>query len=168
VVALAIAGDDAAFSELIQRRQTYVRNLMRRLCGDGTLADDLAQQALVQAWRSIAKLQSPLAFGGWLRKLAVNTWLQHVRARDQFDPLPEDGVADPGTVSMTTERLDLDASLALLAPAVRLCVVLGYQEGLTHAEISSTTGLALGTVKSHITRGSARLREVLKDYRGDR
>jgi len=109
-----------------------------------------------------------LAFGGWLRKLAVNTWLQHVRARDPFEPLPEEGVADPGTASMTTERLDLDAALALLAPAVRLCVVLGYQEGLTHAQISSTTGLPIGTVKSHITRGAARLREVLKDYRGDR
>ena len=69
---------------------------------------------------------------------------------------------------MTAERLDLDAALALLAPAARICVVLSYQEGLSHAEISTMTALPIGTVKSHVTRGAARLREVLKDYRGER
>lgn len=57
--------------------------------------------------------------------------------------------------------------MGLLAPAVRVCVVLAYQEGMSHAEISSTTALPVGTVKSHITRGAARLRELLKDYRSD-
>ena len=166
VVALAMAGDDAAFSELMQRRHAYVRNLLRRLCRDATLADELAQQAFVQAWRSMSKLRAPSAFGGWLRKLAVNIWLQHLRAHaESLEPLPDEGVVDQGAASTITERLDLDAALALLAPAARLCVVLAYQEGLSHAEISSTTALPVGTVKSHILRGTARLREMLKDYR---
>ena len=61
-------------------------------------------------------------------------------------------------------RLDLDAALARLPPGARLCVVLGYSEGMSHAEISETTGIPLGTVKSHIARGAARLPEILQDY----
>jgi RNA polymerase sigma-70 factor (ECF subfamily) len=168
VIALAIAGDDAAFSELVRRRHAHLRNLLRRLCRDGALADDLAQQAFVQAWRSMSKLRAPLAFGGWLRQVAVNTWLQHVRAQGaQVDPLSEDDLAGEGRWAMVAERVDLDTALAMLAPVVRLCVVLAYQEGLTHAEISSATALPIGTVKSHILRGAARLREALADYRGD-
>ena len=168
VVALAMAGDDAAFSELMQRRHAGLRNLLRRLCRDAALADELAQQAFVQAWRSMAQLRSPLAFGGWLRKLAVNIWLQHVRApAESMQALPVEGIADQTAPAPLAERLDLDAALAQLAPPARLCVVLAYQEGMTHAEICALTALPLGTIKSHITRGAAQLREVLKDYRGE-
>jgi RNA polymerase sigma-70 factor (ECF subfamily) len=65
------------------------------------------------------------------------------------------------------ERLDLDAALATLPPQARLCVVLAYSEGMSHAEISDATAIPLGTVKSHIARGAARLREILHAY-GDR
>ena len=51
VLALAICGDITAFSELVRRRQSWLRNLLRRLCRDPTLADDLAQQVFLQAWR---------------------------------------------------------------------------------------------------------------------
>ena len=80
VVALAIGGDEAAFSELVGRRQTWLRNLLRRLCRDHALADDLAQQVLLQAWRGLPKLRSVAAFGSWLRQMAVNSWLNHVRS----------------------------------------------------------------------------------------
>jgi len=67
----------------------------------------------------------------------------------------------------TAERLDLDAALALLQPEVRLCVVLAYNDGLSHSEIVELTRLPLGTVKSHIARGAARLRQSLAAYAGD-
>jgi RNA polymerase sigma-70 factor (ECF subfamily) len=52
VLALAICGETAAFSELVRRRQSWLRNFLRRLCVDPTLADDLAQQVFLQAWRA--------------------------------------------------------------------------------------------------------------------
>jgi RNA polymerase sigma-70 factor, ECF subfamily len=79
VVALAMTGDDTAFGELVRRRQSPLRNLLRRLCRDPALADDLSQAAFLQAWRSLSSLKAPGAFGGWLRKLAINLWLQHLR-----------------------------------------------------------------------------------------
>lgn len=189
VVALAMSGDDAAFGELVRRRQDVIRNLLRRLCRDAALADDLSQQAFVLAWKSIRTLKSPAAFGAWLRKLAVNCWLQQLRTRKpevalsdaSLEPegLPEAEVGgrvldaaalDRGVLgegaeaSAVTERLDLDAALAQLPPDARLCVVLAYSEGMSHAEICDSTSLPLGTVKSHIARGAARLRDLLRAY----
>jgi RNA polymerase sigma-70 factor (ECF subfamily) len=79
VVALAMSGDDGAFGELVRRRQKRVRDLLRRLCGNHALADDLAQQTFVQAWRGIRALRDPGAFGGWLKRVAVNAWLAEAR-----------------------------------------------------------------------------------------
>ena len=63
VVICAAAGDDNAYSELVRRRQSSIRQLFRRLCRDPALADDLAQQTFLQAWRTINTLKSPAALG---------------------------------------------------------------------------------------------------------
>lgn len=166
VVALAMSGDAAAFSELVRRRQSALRNLLRRLSRDPALADDLAQQAFVKAWRSLPKLRSVAAFGAWLRRLAVNTWLEHVRAAHVL-PMAmaaEELAGVPGRAPATDEQLDLDRALAQLPPDERLCIVLAYGEGMSHGEISALTALPLGTVKSHIRRGGERLRALLDAY----
>ena len=166
VVALAMSGDAAAFTELVHRRQSWLRNLLRRLARDPTLADDLAQQVLLQAWRSLPRLKSVTAFGAWLRRLAVNAWLADLRAT----PPPavsieaEELASAAVVVPRACEELDLDRALARLAPDVRLCVVLAYSEGMSHGEISAATGLPLGTVKSHVRRGAERLRASLHGY----
>ena len=153
-----MSGDAAAFSELVRRRQSALRNLLRRLSRDPALADDLAQQAFVKAWRSLPKLRSVGAFGAWLRRLAVNTWLEHVRAAPALPMASgaEELAAAPGRAPATDEQLDLDRALAQLAPDERLCIVLAYSEGMSHGEISALTALPLGTVKSHIRRGGVR------------
>jgi RNA polymerase sigma-70 factor (ECF subfamily) len=179
LVALAIGGDDAAYGELVRRRQAQIRDLLRRLCRNAALADDLAQQAFLQAWRRIGTLQAPGAFGGWLRKIAVSTWLQHLRAQgsrpegnavtDRTHSQPADqppgaAVDEPAHEPTVAERLDLDRALSQLAPDARLCIVLAYGERMSHREIAEATDLPLGTVKSHITRGAARMRELLRGY----
>jgi RNA polymerase sigma-70 factor (ECF subfamily) len=73
-------------------------------------------------------------------------------------------VVDHGDTSV---QMDLERALACLRPVERLCVVLAYGERMSHGEICSATGLPLGTVKSHISRGSARLRQYLSDYEVD-
>jgi RNA polymerase sigma-70 factor (ECF subfamily) len=90
---------------------------------------------------------------------------QQARAKKPEVALDEADVSD--SVSTVADQLDLDGALARLPPDARLCVVLAYSEGMSHAEISETTAMPLGTVKSHIARGAARLRELLQAY-GDR
>ena len=74
IVALAMNGDDAAYGELVRRRQAAIRQLLRRLTKDPALADDLAQQAFLAAWKSVRTLKSPSAFAAWLRKLSTRHW----------------------------------------------------------------------------------------------
>jgi RNA polymerase sigma-70 factor (ECF subfamily) len=164
VVALAMSGDDVAFGELVRRRQKRVRDMLRRLCGNHALADDLAQKTFVQAWRGIRALRDSGAFGGWLKRVAVNAWL----AESRRVPAPIDDDADAFLAAAdpapSPERgaggIDLERALARLGPAERLCVVLAHGEGMTHAEIAEATGLPLGTVKSHVLRGSDKLRRI--------
>ena len=170
VLALAMRGDTAAFSEIVRRRQSWLRNLLRRLCRDPSLADDLAQQTLLQAWRSLHTLRTTGAFTAWLRRLALNAWLQHVRqGAPQARPV-EETVTEFASDSRVGMQLDLDRALAQLREEVRLCVVLAYHENMSHDEISAATALPLGTVKSHIRRGAEQLRALLDAYaphRGD-
>lgn len=163
IVLLAMNGDDAAYGELVRRRQAVIRILLRRLTREASLADDLAQQTFLHGWQSIRTLKSPGAFGAWLRKLAVNFWLQHARGSRPEATLDQDLRAEH-PVAALSRQLDLDSALAQLQRDVRLCIVLAYNEGMSHAEISQTTSIPLGTVKSHIARGSARLRELLDAY----
>jgi RNA polymerase sigma-70 factor (ECF subfamily) len=164
VVGLARNGDRDAFAELVRRRQDWVRGLMLRSCGDTSLADDLAQQAFLQAWRKLSQLRQVHTFGAWLKQLAINEWLQLLRKNDAL-VLAEDWQLEEG-VSRDNPGLarDLDAALEILPGAVRLCVVLSYQENMSHGEIAAATGLPLGTVKSHIKRGSEVLRQRLSAY----
>ncbi len=166
LVSLARAGDRLAFEELVRRRQSGVRNLMRRFCNDPTLADDLAQQVLMKVWLNIGQLKKPSAFNGWLKKLAVNVWLHHLRKNDALRGAGElQGSERPQTESPGI-GMDLDRALAKLEPHIRICVVLSYNEGMSHREIAEVTGLPLGTVKTHIRNGAQRLQEILAAYDG--
>jgi RNA polymerase sigma-70 factor (ECF subfamily) len=164
IVSLARDGDDAAFEELVRRRQSSIRNLMRRFCGDSNLADDLAQQVFLKMWTSLKALRKADAFGGWLKKIAVSVWLQHLRKHDALRNANELEEADAGSRDATTKVIDLDAALSVLSPAVRSCIVLSYHEGMSHDEISRVMELPIGTVKSHIKRGSEKLRHLLAAY----
>ena len=164
LVGLARSGDKDAFAEIVNRRQDWIRNLMRRCCGDAVLADDLSQQVFLQAWRSIRQLSDARRFPGWLKRMAINTWLQHKRRND-----PLRGASDHDPASRAVEQtpgiaLDLDRALGNLPGEVRACIVLGYHERMTHREIAAATGLPLGTVKSHIRRGTQKLQAALADY----
>lgn len=164
LVGLARGGDRAAFGEIVSRRQSALRNLMRRMSGDAALADDLAQQVFLKAWLSLRRLRAPSAFPAWFRRVAVTTWLEHARRNDALQGAGELSGAERATREHAGVAMDLDRALATLTEGQRLCVVLSYHEGLSHREIAEATGLPLGTVKSHINRGAEALREALAAY----
>jgi len=163
IVGLARSGDSAAFAELVRRRQSWVRTLMWRCCGDVTQADDLAQQVFLRAWQDISKLRDARRFGTWLRVLAINVWRQSLRKHDALQDT-EDVASEQAVPVSPATGMDLERALLTLASDARMCVVLSYHEGLTHDEIAQATGLPLGTIKSHIRRATGRLRELLADY----
>ena len=164
IVSLAVRGDRDAYTELVRRRQSWIRNFMRRCCGDETLADDLSQQVFLQVWRKIRQLREPTSFGSWLKRIAVNEWIQHQRKNDPLWHASDEVESRPSRPEATAVGMDLDRALAALPGPMRLCVVLSYHERLSHGEIAALTGLQLGTVKTNIRRGSQRLRELLSAY----
>ena len=166
VVSLARTGERSAFAELVRRRQAWLRNLMWRLSGDQQLADDLAQQAFLQAWRNIRRLRDAKKFPGWIKSIAVNTWRQHLRKHDALRHAEEHEDHQSTHRDATGLGMDLDDALSTLSSTVRMCIVLAYQEGLSHNEIAKMTDIPLGTVKSHISRGTQKLKQHLSDYQG--
>jgi len=164
LVSLVRKGDHDAFAELVRRREVWVRTLLLRCCSDPTLADDLAQAAFMQVWNTIGQLRRTTRFGPWLKRLTINTWLQHIRRNDPLRHADDDTDAANNAEDATSIGMDLDEALATLKEPVRLCIVLSYHEGMTHDEISDFTGLPAGTVKSNIRRGAERLRELLAAY----
>ena len=164
LVGLARKGNREAFAELVSRRQLWIRNLMRRCSGDATLADDLAQQVFLQAWRAIPRLQKVSRFGAWLKTTAINVWLPSLRPTAPLRNADEQDDKSDAREDSTSVAMDLDDALAQLSDDVRLCIVLSYHEGMTHGEIADLSGIALGTVKSHIRRGTQRLRKQLSAY----
>jgi RNA polymerase sigma-70 factor (ECF subfamily) len=164
VITLARAGNAEAFAEIVRRCQNRVRNFMRRLCNHPDLAEDLSQQVFLKVWRSLRQLRTPAAFYGWLNRIMVSIWLEEVR-RNKLNIAELDESADlEAPRNAPGERVDLDTALAQLSPAMRLCVVLAYNDGMSHPEIADATGLPLGTVKTNVSRGAAKLRSLLSDY----
>lgn len=168
VVGLARTGDHDAFADLVRRRQSWIRNLMRRFCGNSELADDLAQKVFLQAWQKLSSLQHPDKFGSWLKRLAINVWLQHARKHDALNDADELEGIHSVKVQSAGMRLDLDQALSTLPGPVRFCIVLSYQEGMTHKEIAAHSKIPLGTVKSHIRRGTQKLQAQLAAYGTER
>ena len=164
IVSLARTGDRDAFAELGRSRKAWIRNLMRRCCGNATLGDDLAQQVFLQAMQDIRRLRNPKKFAAWLQKLAINVWRKHLRTKDALKDAGELDEIETSRRDSTSVALDLEAALAMLSAPVRMCVVLFAHEGMTHGEIAKLTDLPLGTVKSHIRRGTQRLQELLDVY----
>ncbi|MGH6950347.1 MAG: RNA polymerase sigma factor [Vitreimonas sp.] len=166
LIVAAQARDQGAFGELVKRRQGWARALLRRMCQSHAEADDLAQDAFIRAWDRLRDLETPAAFPGWFRRIAVTTFLMAKRRQkavfeeiDDASPIASEGSTPEAAAGA---KIDLEKALARLSDAERMCVTLNHGEGLSHSEIVEITGLPLGTVKSHVLRGTEKLRRLLE------
>lgn len=161
-----LAGDlDGAFPDLVAAMRDDLYSGLRPL--HGADAEDLAQEALIRAYRALSTYNADrirsLSLRGWMWTIALN--LGRNRQRDRARrPLPvplEDthGVADPEPI----DRAAWDARLSRLPVAQRRAVVLRHVVDLSYAEIAEATGRPEGTVKADVSRGLNRLRSILEE-----
>ncbi len=160
LAAQAAAGGRAQFGELARRHGSAVRGLLRRMGADPALADDVAQDAFIQAFQRCAEFRGEGAFVGWVRKIAARLYLKRRAFDARFAEAPGDDEAAP--VVDSAARLDLDEALKGLSEVERLCVSLCHGAGMSHPEIAAAMNLPLGTVKSHVKRGLDKLRARLQ------
>jgi RNA polymerase sigma-70 factor (ECF subfamily) len=174
----ALAGSEHAFTLLVERHQQAVFRVLLRMVGDPSLAEDLAQEAFVKAYRALATFDRRRKLSSWLFKIAHNTAIDHLRRHrpdmvpletdepDRLDLLGrlEDGVRSPEEEASRGDlRRALEEAFAALEPTYQEIMVLRFQEGLAYEEISEVTGLNLGTVKTRIHRGRKQMAEYLRD-----
>lgn len=163
LVAAAKAGSTSAFARLVERHQQPLRAFLRRTCGDWAQADDLAQEAFLEAWSKIGRLKAGGSVRAWLCGIGYNKHLTALRSRgrDRARDAAYEAEKPPSSGAMTDERLTIEAAMSELPADQRACVALCLAADFSHAEAAEALGLPLGTVKSHVTRGRARLLEVL-------
>ncbi len=173
LVRRAAGGETAAFAELLRRHQGKVRGLLLRLCGDRTLADDLAQEVFLRAYRGLWGFEGRSSFGTWLYRISYNAYLNHstrVRkwsslptAYDAETAAPDDALSPP----RADLRRDLEAAVATLPQRYRGVVVLYYLQDLSYPEIAEILDVPLGTVKTHLHRAKRLLRAKLHGWELD-
>jgi RNA polymerase sigma factor (sigma-70 family) len=169
LIARAVGADDrGAFGELVRRHQSAVRRFLRHLARDDDgVADDLAQETFVQAWRGLSRFRGEAGFLTWLLGIAHNRWRNAWRRKrteqaaitTQFTAEPH-----PSPVPASDLRQDLADALTTLSPEEQTAVHLCYQQGLSHSEIAAVLEWPLGTVKTHLARGKDKLRQKLSAW----
>ena len=164
LVRAARAGSDTAFARLVERHQGAVRGFLRRTLGGGWAeADDVAQETFLAAWGSLGRLRDPEGVRSWLCGIAWRKAQDRIRSARRSaarDHAWLDEAETPAGIS-AEDRIAMAGAMAELAPDVRACVALCLADGFSHGEAAGVLGLPLGTVKSHVARGRARLLKAL-------
>ncbi len=164
-VARAQAGNSEAFEHLVRRHQRGVYAFCRRLTGNHDEADDIAQEAFVRAYRSMARFRGESRFGTWLRQIALNLVRSRARKQRRFptsalDPDTLPSRMAPGSEDPLGSRR-LQAAVRDLPEKQRHTLVLKIYEEMTHAEVACLMGCTIGTVKANLFHALRHLRRQL-------
>lgn len=167
VARVLLTEDRRAFEQLIRRHQGMVRAQLRRLLrGDDAKADDLAQETFLLAWRKLHQFRGEARFSSWLFRIAYSCFLQ--ARRKSSAALPDMDGSAPATDIVAREaidlRLDIERAMRSLSETEQIVVLHVVQLGLSHDEAAYVLAMPIGTVKSHINRGKAKLRRLLSDW----
>lgn len=163
LVAAAQGGSAEAFSRLVERHQQAVRAFLRRACGDWAAADDLAQETFLAAWSRIGRLKAGASVRAWLCGIGYNKHLTAVRSasRERVRAQAYESDRDASLDAAPEDKMALERAMADLPAEQRACVALCLAADFSHAEAAEALDMPLGTVKSHVSRGRARLLQAL-------
>lgn len=162
----ARSGDAAAFAGLVRTHQRLVYSLALRMLTDRHKAEDLAQEVFIQLYRKLVTIESSAHLMFWLRKVTTHLAIDRLRAEPKYEMVPLDaGAGVAGATDGDDDPLlqrQLRALIAELQPAAaRAVLLLRYQEDLDPTEIAEILDMPVNTVKSHLKRSLASLRDRL-------
>lgn len=171
LVRRTLAGEVQAFAQLVEKHQRLVFGVALSGARDVALAEDLAQEAFVEAWRDLSRLRDRARVGSWIAGIARNLgrrWERHttrrrkreaavVRVAQEMNPTPLDALLDRETQSLVR------GALSEIPEAYREALVLYYVQGRSVAEVATGLGITEDLVKQRLSRGRRALRESLED-----
>jgi RNA polymerase sigma-70 factor (ECF subfamily) len=176
LIARVVVNDDRhAFAELTRRHQSAVRACLRKLtAGNHALADDLAQETFVLAWRNLKSFRQEAKFSTWLYRIATNCWLADARKRKEVllgDSDAELSDAEslsnelhdtaPDPARGAALKMDLERAMSALSEGERAAIVQCYHNDLTHEEAAYVLNMPVGTVKTHVLRAKQKLKVAM-------
>jgi RNA polymerase sigma-70 factor, ECF subfamily len=185
VVALAKAGKEAAYRELLNRYERPVFSLIYRMVRDRALAEDLAQETFIKVLNALDSYRPEFKFSSWIFKIANNAAIDQLRKRElntlSLDGAPGARTADEveATALQAVDRTEsplaelesrelgseIEQAIGKLRPEYRTAILLRHVEGRAYEEIAEVMDLPLGTVKTYIHRARLELREYLAHLR---
>jgi len=174
LIARVLVQDDRhAFDELVRRHQSTVRACLRKLTtGNAALADDLAQETFLLAYKNLKSFRQEAKFSTWLYRIAYNVFLADARKMKE-SPLADDADLDQLSADLhdreesrpiarsATLKIDLERAMATLSEAERAAIVQCYHNDLSHEEAALVLGCPVGTVKTHVLRAKQKLKARL-------
>ena len=164
-----------AFESLVRKYQQRIYALCRRLTGAHQSADDLAQETFIKAYYALGRFDAQWPLYPWLRRIALNTGLNYLKARKRERPLLEGTLGGRRTPFSAPadgpeeqlERAEFEArierAVASLPADQRSVFVLRFHESMSYEEISRTLDLPIGTVMSRLNRARQKLKGLLTD-----
>jgi RNA polymerase sigma factor (sigma-70 family) len=178
LIAGAIAGNQVAYRALMKKYHDPICNLLYRMIREKGEVEDLAQEAFIKAFRSLASFNEEYAFSTWLFKIATNNCIDYIRKRKlqtfsidkpieskdgEFSFEIPDSTYEPDRELIAGQRSRLlEEAIKSLPPKYRTVILMRHSEEKDYAEIAKELRLPIGTVKAHIFRA----REMLyKDLR---
>jgi len=166
-------GDKSAFEQLVIRHQDLVFSLAYKLTGNREMANDVAQEAFIRAWKAIEKFRGDSTFSTWIYRITVNTaWTLRKKAKkhntlnidDTYEPIVIDEKKDPELVAINSDLSSvLINALDKIPIEQRIIVELKNIEGRSHKEIADYLDISVTAAKVRLHRAHQKLRQILEE-----
>lgn len=182
LIADCLDGDDHAFGELVRRYQDRLYSTVYRFLGNTEDAQDVVQEAFLNAYQSLENFKGDSLFFTWLYRIAVNTAISYRRKQKvmvsidagsngeaNIEPADTSTVNQPGyALEQAEEQTRIQKALRKLSPEHRAVLVMKDMEGHKYETIAETLNVPVGTIRSRLHRARFELREILEQQEAER
>lgn len=170
-------GDERAFEDLLAAYDKRIYNIAYRMMGNPNDAQDMAQEAIIKAYRNLGSFKGSCMFSSWIYRITVNTCLDELRRRKKrnvvyLDAVENEGAAYPDRAPLPDQVAESNEKYKVILSAIRdltedykTVIVLRDMQGFSYQEISQIIDCNIGTVKSRINRARNILKSVLSKER---
>lgn len=160
LIALVLLNNDhRAYEKIVIKYQSEVRGLFIKLTnGDKALADDLAQDAFIRAYKYLRTFKAIASFPTWLYRISYNVFIDYTRSLKKTDDIEGYDCISEDDKDVGSE-IDMQSALKVLNGNEKVAIVLHYDKGYSHNEIAKIMNIPLGTVKTNILRAKEKLKK---------
>lgn len=163
-----LGGDEPSFHVLVRRHEDRIFSVALRIMGDRSDALEAAQETFISLFKQAHSFRGDSALGTWIYSVAVNNCRDLLRKKKRLpaphEHLPEPAPRGAGLENAAIARIDVSRALAELSDEYREAVAMHDLGGIPYDEIARLTGVAVGTVKSRISRGRRQLANLLEQH----